>query len=318
MIIKNINEFKAGDKIQKFFLVKSMQCRVSSNNKMYLDLMLGDKTGEMNAKLWDCVEGDQNKYIEGAIVKTRAVITEWQNNLQIRIEKIRIADENDNVNIDDFVQSAPYDGKEMYSLLKEYIEKIQNNDIKNIVNNIIANNEKELLYFPAAKKNHHSVRYGLLYHTTTMLKSGEKLCEIYDFLNRDLIFAGVILHDIAKIREMDSNDIGIVNDYTPEGHLLGHIVIGVEIIGKAAEEVGANSEIAMLLKHMILSHHYEPEFGSPKKPMIPEAEMLHFLDIIDARMYDMKKAVTDVENGQFSDKIWSLDGRKIYKAKEEL
>ena len=164
-------------------------------------------------------------------------------------------------------------------------------------------------------KNHHSIRAGLLYHIVRMLYAGDKLSDIYDIVNKELLFAGIILHDIAKIEEYDANELGIVSDYNAEGQLLGHIIQGITMIDNAANYLGVDSEVALLLKHMILTHHYEPEYGSPKKPMIPEAEMLHYLDILDARMYDMEKALNKVEPSGFSEKVWTLDNRKIYKSK---
>ena len=195
----------------------------------------------------------------------------------------------------------------MFELVEAYIEKIANKDIKMIVQVIMEENKEKILYYPAAKTNHHAIRSGLLYHIVRMLELAEKLSEIYPFVNRDLLFAGVILHDIAKIDEMDANPLGMVKDYTAEGQLLGHIVQGIKRVAQVGEQVGADEEISILLQHMILSHHYEPEFGSPKKPMIPEAELLHYIDIIDARMYDMENALMKIEPKQFTERIWVLE-----------
>ena len=137
---------------------------------------------------------------------------------------------------------------------------------------------------------------------------------VYSFLNTDLVYAGVILHDMAKIDEMDASELGIVSDYTIEGQLLGHIVMGAENIREAAAAVNADKEISMILQHMIVAHHYEPDYGSPKKPMLPEAQMLHYLDDMDATMYDMKKAIDSTDPGNMSDSVWSLDKRRIYKS----
>ena len=141
-----------------------------------------------------------------------------------------------------------------------------------IVNQI----EDKLLTWPAALHNHHSLRSGLLYHTLTMLQAGEALLQIYTFLNKDLLLAGIILHDIAKIEEIEANDLGLASDYSTEGQLLGHIVQVIKIIDRAARQVGLEEELSVQLQHMILAHHYEPEFGSPKRPMFPEAEVLHY------------------------------------------
>lgn len=312
---KKIVDFKVGDSIQGFFLVKSMKLKTSSNNKTFLDFNLTDKTGEINAKLWDGTKEDEKKYSEGKLIKVRGNISEWQGKLQLRIIKIRTTNDDDNIIIDDYVPSAPEKPETMFRQILSYIDKIDNKDIHNIVSYIFKENKSKLMFYPAAKSNHHSMHGGLLYHILTMLKGAERFLEIYTFLDKDLLFGGVILHDIAKINEMDSNELGIVSSYTSEGELLGHIIQEIKQIEKVSEKMGADKEITTLLQHMVLSHHYEPEFGSPKRPMIPEAEMLHYLDVIDARMFDMKKTLESVEPSSFSDKIWTLHSRKLYKAK---
>jgi len=316
MEIKKISEIKKGDRIEGFFVIKSVDIKVSnnSNTNKYLDFNLGDATGEINAKLWECNEELENTFKQCTLIKVKGTVNEWRGKLQLKIEMIRPTEESDEVNICDYVAVAPYSPEKMYDDILNYLSKIQNTDIQNIVTNILADNEEKLMHYPAAKSNHHAIRSGLLYHTTTMLKAGEKLCEIYTFLNTDLLYAGIILHDIGKIYEMNSSELGIVSEYTVEGQLIGHIVQGIKMIETASIEVKADKEVSMLLQHMVLSHHYEAEYGSPKKPMIPEAEMLHHLDIMDARMYDMNKALTDTEQGKFSERIWSLDNISIYKS----
>ena len=150
-----------------------------------------------------------------------------------------------------------------------------------------------------------------------MLMTGERVCEVYTNLNRDLVLAGVILHDMEKLTEIEAGEDGIATGYSFEGQMLGHIVQGVKVIDRMTMELGFPREKAIMLEHMILAHHYEPEFGSPKKPLFPEAEVLHYLDILDARMFDMQVAQESAEPGGFSEKIWTLDNRKIYRPKEE-
>ncbi|RKD21455.1 3'-5' exoribonuclease [Caminicella sporogenes DSM 14501] len=312
MEIKKIIEFQNGDYIEGFFLIKSVEVKTSSNNKNYMDFTLIDNTGEINAKLWECTKEDEEKYLQYQLIKVRGNVIEWQGRLQLKIVKIRHATKEDNLNIEDYVLCAPQNPQYMFDEVVKYIEKIENQDIKKIVESIIYESKDKLLFYPAAKINHHAVRSGLLYHILTMLKSAERLSEVYTHLNTDLLFAGVILHDIAKVDEMEANKLGIVSDYSSEGQLLGHIIQGIKKIDRVATKIGADEEISMLLQHMVLSHHYEPEFGSPKRPMIPEAELLHYLDIIDARMFDMQKAIEGINSGDFSDKIWILHNRKVY------
>ncbi|WZL72941.1 HD domain-containing protein [Clostridiaceae bacterium 35-E11] len=312
MMNKKINELKVGEDSQGIFLIKSVAIKTSSNKKSFLDMTLVDKTGEINGKLWDCTQEDEEKYVENQLIKVRGNITEWQGRVQIRIDRIRLITEKDQITIEDFVPSAPYKAEIMYQEVLNYIEKIQNEDMHNIVFQMIEEVKDRLFIYPAAKQNHHAVRSGLLYHIMNMLKTAEKLCEVYTSINKDLLFSGIILHDIAKIDEMAASSLGIVSDYTVEGHLLGHIIQGIKKIDAISKKVNANQEISMLLQHMVLSHHYEPEFGSPKKPMIPEAELLHYIDLIDARMYDMTKVLSNTVPGQFSEKVWVLENRKLY------
>lgn len=313
MEFKKINEFQAGEKIDGFFLIKSIELKTSTNNKKYLDFNLCDNTGEINAKLWEYEEGDETKYTSSSLIKVRGSISVWNNTLQLKLERLREAISSDNVNLQDFVPVAPLQAEFMYNEILKYAEIINNIHIKNIVLAILEEKQSKLMHYPAAKKNHHAIKSGLLYHVLTMLNAGEKMCEIYTFLNKDLLYAGIMLHDIAKLEEMEANELGIVSEYTVEGQLLGHITQGIKKIELVSEAVGADKQTTMLLQHMILSHHYEPEYGSPVRPLFPEAELLHHLDIIDARMYDMKRVTGEVEAGSFSEKVYSLDNRKIYK-----
>lgn len=315
-MIKKINEFEKSDKIENYYLIKSVECKLTNNSttNKYLDVNLTDSTGEINAKLWEVSPEIETLFSENMLVKVRGIVNEYRGKLQLKIDKIRTINDSDDINIEEFVPTAPHKSEDMYEIVLDYICKIENKDLRNITEKIIDNCGDKLLHYPAAKSNHHAVKGGLLYHITTMLKAGEKLLEIYTHLNKDLLYAGVILHDIAKIYEMSASNLGIVSQYTIEGQLLGHIILGINLVEKAGVEVNADKEVVMLLQHMILTHHYEPEYGSPKKPMIPEAELLHHLDIIDARMYDMNKALKDTEIGSFSERIWSLDNLNIYKS----
>lgn len=309
-----VMDMKPGDAILGYYMIKSSEVKNTASNSKFLNLNLGDSTGEINARYWDFRDAE-NPYQAGMILKVKGQVLDWQGNLQIRLEKIRIANEEDDVNPGDFVQVAPYAPSEMYDFLYSTAEKFKNHDLRNIVLKVLDDNKDTLMYFPAAKKNHHAVMAGLLYHTSSMLKAGINLCSVYDFLDRDLLYSGVILHDMGKMVEMKSDNFGIVEEYTAEGNLLGHIIQGISMIEHAGEAVGADRETVMLLSHMVLSHHYLPEYGSPKYPMFPEAEMLHYLDIIDARMYDMKRVSEGLEEGKFSDKIWSMENRQIYKSR---
>ena len=146
-----------------------------------------------------------------------------------------------------------------------------------------------------------------------MLKAAEALLNVYTNLDSDLVYGGVILHDICKTVEINAGSAGLATEYSRDGLLLGHIVQGIVAIEKAGDKVGADKEITAMIQHILLSHHYEPEFGSPRRPMFPEAELVHYLDMIDTRMYDMEKGLSDVDEGEFSSPIWTLHKRRLYK-----
>ncbi len=312
---KRLGTLQANDIFEGFVLVRSFNVKTGQNGKNYADLTVADSSNEMNAKIWNYNEEQFAGYKPNILVKVRGTISMWMNTLQLKIEKIRLANENDPVSINDFVPSAPKSGEEMMSVLEDYIKKIKKDDIRAIVTYIVDLLRDKIAYYPAAQSNHHSVRCGLLYHTTTMLAAAEAMCKIYADLDSDWLFAGVILHDIEKTEEMDASELGLVNSYTAKGLLLGHVIQGPLIIAEAGKAVNAEEQTIVLLQHMLISHHYEPEFGAVKRPMFPEAEMLHYLDMIDARMYDFRKALADVDEGGFSEKQWLLDNRRLYKKK---
>ncbi len=310
---KKIKDFKSGEVVQGFFYIRESESKQTTTNNRYMNFTFSDNTGDINAKLWDADPENARIFPAGVIVKARGSVVEWQGQLQFKLDLIRRANDSDMYNIEDYIPSAPEKGENMFSYIKETLDGMKDREMAEFVEAVLNKYQGKILHFPAAKSNHHAVRDGLLYHTTTMLKAAKALTSVYDFLNKDLLYAGVILHDIGKMEEMDATELGLVDDYTAGGKLLGHLIQGITVIAEVAKETGFNPEKLMVLQHLILSHHYEPEYGSPKYPMLPEGEMLHYLDIMDARMYDMKKASESCEPGEFSERIRSLDNRNIYK-----
>ena len=312
--MKNIylNDINTGDEITDFFMVKA----IGVKTKQYLDLLLGDKTGEITGKKWDITDDEIQKLstvAEGSLVKIKAQVTEWNGMKQFRVLKIREAVDQDGLDTSDYVKAAPEDPREMYDFIMGKAQALGDEDLKKLCVSVLQDNEEKLMYYPAAQKNHHAEFAGLLWHMKRMLMNGEGICKVYTILDPDLVSAGVILHDIEKIREIESNEMGISNGYSMEGMMLGHIVQGVRELDARMKAMGFSDEKRVMIEHMILSHHYEPEFGSPRKPMFPEAEILHYLDIIDARMFDMEDALEGTKPGEFSDRVWTLDNRKLYK-----
>lgn len=317
MVEKKISEFVVGEEIQGFYIIKALNVKTSSNNKKYLDFTLADKTGEVNAKLWDVKDNYEDLYKTGVLVKVRGNVTSWQNATQLKITRMRLAGEEDKISITDYVPAAPHAPEDMFTELMGHVNGFKKYDLKLLLTAIIDEYKDQLLTAPAAKSNHHAIRSGLLYHLKRMIETGKALCKIYTHIDEDLLVSGIILHDMEKINEMVSDDLGIVSEYSREGQLLGHIIMGVKKIDATAKRLGIDEELSLVLQHLVLSHHYEPEFGSPKKPMLPEGELLHYIDMIDARMYDMELAYRDTDPGDFTQPIWVLDRRRLYNFKKE-
>jgi len=315
-----VSQLVTGEEITDFFMIKTIAIKTGSNKKQYLDVLAGDSTGEISCKKWDLADEEISGLSQlntGDIVKIRGKVTEWKSLRQLTISRIRKYGAADQIEIGDFIKAAPEPPEEMFAYIMEKAETLGDSDLKALCTNTLKDNKEKLMYYPAAQKNHHAEMAGLLWHMKRMLMTGERVCQVYTGLDADLVLSGVILHDIQKINEIDSDEYGISDGYSFEGRLLGHIVQGVKVLDVQMEKLGFPREKAIMVEHMILSHHYEPEFGSPKRPLFPEAEILHYLDIIDARMYDMEEALEKTRDGEFSERVWTLDNRQLYKRKDK-
>lgn len=315
-----LKDLRTNEEFDDFFIIKQVAIKTGSNRKHYLDLTLGDKSGEISAKKWDISDEEVqslDRYKIGEVIKIRAKVNEWNQLKQLVVTRIRKPNSEDEIKIEDYIKAAPFPPEEMYEFILMTAMKMSDKDLKQLCVMNLESNRDKFMYYPAAAKNHHAEKSGLLWHITRMLKSGMKLCEVYDFLDRDMVTAGVILHDIEKLTEIKSDEMGVSEGYSFEGQMLGHIVQGVKLLDAQMIELGFSDEKRIMVDHMILAHHYEPEFGSPKRPLFPEAEILHYLDVMDARMYDMEEALSKTSPGDFSEKVWTLNNRKLYKKIEE-
>ena len=306
----NVCDLLKGQRFEGFLLVRSSDQRTGGNGAKYLDLNLADRTGEVNAKVWD---GNVPPPAPGSVVKVRGGTLEYNGRLQLRVERIRAMTPADEVDLNALTPCAPESPEAMLKELYDAVDAFQSQPLRDLTRELLRRFDEKLRYYPAAQRIHHAERGGLLHHTTGMLRTARAVVGVYPWLNADLLYAGVILHDLCKTEEMISDNLGVVRDYSREGLLLGHLVLGVTRIQEAANDLGISGEPVLLLEHMLLSHHGEAEYGSPPKPMFPEAEVLHWVDLLDARMNEMSSAIAKVKPGVFSDKIWSLD-RRLYHA----
>ena len=296
-----------------FCLVKSAAVRTDVKGTEYLDMVLADSEGECVAKLWNYSRITHGEYDANDIIKVRGSVQVWKDTEQFKIDRIRKANDGDDVDMSGIIPTAPFDPQAMYDELYSTAAGFSDEDLKRIVQYLLRENREELLIFPAGVKLHHATRGGLLHHTVSVLHLAQRIAELYPNLHKDLLFAGAILHDVGKIKELDAGVLGIAGAYTNEGQLLGHINVGMAMIAAAAEITMISPKTAMLLEHMILSHHGKPEFGSPRLPMFPEAEVLSLCDLLDSKMYEMNDALDGVSPDGFSERQWALDNRQLFK-----
>ncbi len=295
-----------------FWLVKTADKKVNVKGAAYLDMVLCNQQGEINGKLWDYSELIHGEYAPGDMVKIRGSITQFAGSDQLRVEKIRPVNENDGVSVADFVPTAEYSGEMMLGQVMNIIAAVKDEELKQLTYALVKDREKDLLFWPAAFKLHHAIRGGLLYHTLSIIRLAEGVCRLYPAVDRDLLMCGIIVHDLCKIDEFQISSAGLASGYSVKGELIGHLVMGAVKIEMKARELGISDETAMLLQHMVISHHGEPDFGAAVRPMFLEAEILSQLDTLDATVYEIASAVGDVKTGEFTPRQWALDNRKLY------
>ena len=300
------------DIVEGFCLIKSLEKKTTAKGLTYLDMILSDSSGEIVAKFWDYKENMHSHFQANMLVKVRGRMNEYNGDVQFRVERIRECTDADGVRIEDFVPSANYTGDEMLREIYAIIESFDDVEIKKLVRAVLAKYEEKLLYWPAAFKLHHAMRGGLLYHTLSIIKMAECACKIYTSLDRSLLLGGAILHDIAKIDEFEVSSTGMATGYSIEGTLVGHLVKGAMIVRETAKEIGTKEETAVLLEHMLISHHGIPEYGAAVRPLFVEAEVLSQLDTLDATIFEFNDALANVKAGEFSSRQWALDNRKLY------
>lgn len=307
---KGIRLHQVGDSFEGFLLINQATKGVASNGKPFLTLMMRDVSGEIESKLWGASKEDEETFAQETIVYIQGEITQFRGRNQLKIGTIRLSQLTDGVSVTDFIEKSPVEKEVLKEQLLETIFEIENPALQRIVRAFIKKYDEQLLVYPAATKNHHEYTSGLLHHIVSMLALGKQICLLYPQINKDLLYAGIILHDLGKIRELS----GVVStSYTLEGKLIGHIPMMVEEISQIAQELKIEGEEVLVLQHMILSHHGKAEWGSPKPPLIQEAEILHFIDLIDAKVNMLGRALKNTQPGEFTERLFAMENRSFYK-----
>jgi 3'-5' exoribonuclease len=321
--IADLANFDEGKLFDGFFLVLVKQQRTTKTNKPYLNLILADKTGQLEGRVWE--PGDPRiarGFDRGDIVKARGSASRFDDRVQMKIDQLRLAQPNE-VDKADMLPSTTYDVADLWRQLLGFVGSLVNPDLKQLLSTMLEDPALAAAYreAPAAKQLHHAWLGGLLEHVISLCTLADRVAPHYPLLDRDLLLTGVILHDIGKVREL-SWEIGF--EYTIEGMLLGHIQIGTALTERTIDSLPSfPPKLKTLVLHMILSHHGKLEFGSPKLPMIPEALVLNFLDDLDAKMQAItsefdKSAREGKGANELTNKVWALDNRQLLNTKRWL
>ena len=297
--MRYINTLVEGETIRNIYLCKGKRSAETRNGKPYDNLILQDKTGTLDGKVWDPNSNGIADYDEMDFIEVFGDVISYNNNLQLNIRQIRKAYEDEYVAAD-YMPTTEKSTDSMFEELIGYVKKIDNDYLRQAVEYYFVNDEafiKTFVGHSAAKTVHHGFAGGLLEHTLSVVKMCEYMVSAYPILNKDLLYAAAICHDIGKTKELSPFP---TNDYTDDGQLLGYIVIGVEMISDAVRSIpGFPEQLASELKHCIVAHHGELEYGSPKKPALAEALALNFADATDAKMQTLTELFKDKKNNDW-------------------
>lgn len=315
MDYNRIYDIPENEQFETYVLIKVAEKRQDRNGKMFIAFTFEDRSGDISGMYWGATEEDVERFQSGLVVHLAGRRESYNGKPQVRINHLRLATDEEPNDPAMYVDKGPMDKQEMIDEIHTLLDEIDNPTLNQLVRKILNQSAKKFFVYPAAKKNHHAFVGGLGFHTISMLRLAQSIANQYPIINKNLLYSGVLLHDIGKTIELSDP---VTTEYTLKGNLIGHISIISEWISKAAEELGIDEddEDVLLLKHMVLSHHGKQEWGSPVRPHLLEAEVLHHIDNLDASIEMMREAYNRTEPGQFTERIFGLDNRNFYKPKE--
>lgn len=291
-----VEELSDGENLDEIYLATEKQVRANRNGNLYLQMMLRDRTGSISARLWNVGDAQARLFDEGDFVRVRGKVQQFQGALQVILNSLEKA-VSETIEIADFLPHTDKDVGKLLQQLKATLMKVSDHHLRALADCFLMDHDlmRGFAHAPAGIRNHHAYVGGLLEHVVNMLDAAERILPLYPKINRDLLLLGIFLHDIGKVRELSYER---VFGYTDEGQLVGHIVIGIEMLNDKVKQVPDLTsepfpmEMLLRLQHMIASHHGTHEFGSPRLPMTPEAIALHHLDNLDAKVHTF---VRDIE-----------------------
>lgn len=307
-----INQMKKDELFEGFYLIKSADLRQTRAGKNYLAFTFQDNTGAIEGKLWDAQEKNVEDFQVGRVVFMRGRREVYNNTPQVNQLSMRLARVGEPTDPGLYKEQPPVDPVQLREYISEVVFQIENPVWQRVVRALFQKYDQAFYTYPAAKTNHHAFETGLAFHTATMVRLAQAISQIYPQLNLSLMIAGILLHDLAKVIELSGPDH---TEYTVRGNLIGHIALIDEEITKVLMELGIDDEKedVILLRHVVLSHHGLLEYGSPVRPQLMEAEIIHMIDNMDAGMMMMTSALEKVGPGEMTARIFALDNRNFYK-----
>lgn len=305
-------DLKEGDRLNIRLLVFGLTKGVTNSGAPYLSLVLQDCTKQIEAKLWDVKPEVEKELVVGRVFDFEMEINRYRGSLQAKVIRVLPVNQAE-IDINAYLSQSSISKEVLHKNIEDGVNSINNTNLALLVNALLNYYGNDFYDYPAASKIHHNFIGGLATHVSGMLKLAYAIAEIYPLVNRDYLVAGVIVHDLGKIEELTSP---IVTEYSTTGKLLGHIsILDARLLEVAKQLHLEDSEELLILRHMVLAHHGQYEYGSPVLPETVEAEMLTFVDNIDARINIMDKALADIKPGEFTQKVFALDNRCFYKHK---
>lgn len=307
--MKLLKELSSGDRVVIQALVGSANQGMSNKGQLYLNVELRDSSGSLSSKKWEVRDEDKEIFVSGNVISVDLEVIQYGEQLQGKILNARLIPLEE-VDTTRFIKASPIPKEELIARFNKLVNSIKDPDCKKLLDYFIKKFGEKIYISPAASSVHHEFASGLLMHSVSLAEHADYFAHYYKDINRDLIVTGSLLHDFGKMIELEGPS---VYHYTVEGKLLGHISIMCGELRIATKELGITSEIPLLLEHIVLSHHGQMEFGSPVLPLTREALLISILDNLDSKMLVLDKAYEEVKPGEFTNKIYPLDGRTFYK-----
>ena len=311
--MKWIKDFIDGDHIIGQLLVVSSTKGTTDKGLTYLNVTFQDKSGAIEAKKWDADDNDLKILAPGNIVYVDGIVNLYKNQPQLKVVSVSKVENKEDIELSNFARVSPIPLEELKAKLDKFLNSFKDKDVEKVTKAVISHFYDKYITYPGAVKVHHEFGSGILHHSLFMAEVADAISEIYTQVDRDILVAGALLHDIGKTIEYE-NPIAPVQ--TAEGKLCGHVAIGYAEFKHIVDELHIESEVPLLLEHMILAHHGSLEFGSPVMPATREALLLSEIDMLDSRQMILDKALDGVKEGEFTQRLWAMDDTSFYKPKK--